>query len=208
MYVFVAFLNVTFAFAQSNSAKAILDEVSKKYDGYKTIQSNFTFSASLANGEDHSDKGQLFLNKVNKQYKITLPTQDLISDGKSIWSVLKEDKEVQVSDAENSSQSIGPSNIFTFYNSGYKFGNSSNVSSSQGNLTAIDLTPEDTKSNYSKIQVRINKNKHIHDVTIFDKSGAKYIYTINTLYVNNPIASSTFEFNKSKYPGFELVDLR
>jgi hypothetical protein len=38
-------------------------------------------------------------------------------------------------------------------------------------------------------------------VTIFDKSGAKYTYTINTLYVNSPIANTAFQFNKAKYPG-------
>ncbi|WP_156309317.1 LolA family protein [Sphingobacterium endophyticum] len=207
MYLLVALFSVTFTFGQN--AKSVLDEVSRKYDGYKTIQSDFTFKATQANGENFSDKGQLFLNKPVNQFKINLPAQDLISDGKSTWSVLKEDKEVQVSDADNSGQSIGPNNIFTFYKSGYKYGNSSTTSNgSDGKLTSIDLTPEDSKSNYSKIQVRINKNKHIHDVTIFDKSGAKYTYTINTLYVNSPIAESTFQFNKGKYPGFELVDLR
>jgi len=209
MYLVVALLSATFAFGQNNSAKNILDEVSKKYDSYNTIQSDFTFKAAQANGENYTDKGQLFLNKAANQYKITLPTQDLISDGKSTWSVLKEDKEVQVSDADNSGQSIGPNNIFTFYKSGYKFGSSTSESvGSAGKVTAIDLTPEDSKSNYSKIQVRINKNKHIHDVTIFDKSGAKYTYTINTLFVNSPIAGSTFQFNKGKYSDFEVVDLR
>lgn len=209
MLLFVALFSATLTFGQNNSAKKILDEVSKKYDGYQTIQSDFTFKAAQANGENYTDKGQLFLNKPANQYKIDLPTQDLISDGKSTWSVLKEDKEVQVSEADNSGQAIGPNNIFTFYKSGYKYVSSSNDSDgAAGKLTAVDLTPEDTKSNYSKIQVRINKNKHIHDVTIFDKSGAKYTYTINALYVNNPIAGSTFQFNKGKYPGFEVVDLR
>src|SRR5690606_2429508 len=209
MYVFVALFSATLAFGQNGSAKKILDEVSQKYDRYKTIQSEFTFKATQANGENYTDKGKLFLNKPSNQYKISLAAQDLISDGKSTWSVLKEDKEVQVSEADNSGQAIGPINIFTFYKSGYKFGSSSNQSdAAAGKLTAIDLTPEDAKSNYSKIQVRINKNKHIHDVTIFDKSGAKYTYTINGLYVNSPIASSTFQFNKGNYPGFEVVDLR
>lgn len=207
MYLLVALFSATFAFGQN--AKTILDQVSKKYDGYSTIQSDFTFKAAQSNGENYTDKGQLFLNKTANQYKITLPSQDLISDGKSTWSVLKQDKEVQVSDADNSSQAIGPNNIFTFYKYGYKIGSAKSESAgSAGKLTAIDLTPEDTKSNYSKIQVRVNKNTHIHDVTIFDKSGAKYTYTINTLYVNSPIANTTFQFNKAKYPGFEVVDLR
>ena len=207
IYLVVALFCATLTFGQN--ASSILDAVSKKYDDYNTIQSDFTFKVAQANRENYTDKGQLFLSKSANQYKIMLPTQDLISDGKSTWSVLKEDKEVQVSDTENSSQAIGPNNIFTFYKTGYNIGAmKSETSGSAGRLTSIDLTPQDTKSNYSKIQIRVNKNMHIHDVAIFDKSGAKYTYTISTLYVNSPIPSSVFQYNAAKYPGFEVVDLR
>ncbi|MGJ1203577.1 LolA family protein [Sphingobacterium lactis] len=209
LFVCIAFLAATTGFAQDKAAKALLDEVSRKYDGYSTIQSDFSFKATQKNGESYTDKGQLFLNKGANKYKINLPTQELISDGKSVWSVLKEDKEVQVSEADNSGQSIGPNNIFTFYRDGYNYVSSTDESAGKvGKLTVIDLSPADTKSNYAKIKLRINKNKHIHDVTIFDKSGAKYTYTINGLYVNSPIADAAFQFQKTKYPGFEVVDLR
>ncbi|WP_293933233.1 LolA family protein [Sphingobacterium sp. UBA6645] len=209
LYVLLAFLSVSTAFAQDRYAKSILDEVSKKYDSYRTIQSNFTFKAVQAKGENYSDKGEMFMNKPAQQYKIVLPEQDLISDGKSVWSVLKEDKEVQVSEADNSNESIGPNNIFTFYRTGFKYISMDDESvSGAGKLKVIELSPEDTKRNYFKIKLRINKNNHIHDVTIFDKSGSRYTYTINTLYVNNPIPASTFQFQKANYAGFEVVDLR
>ncbi len=209
LYVLLAFFSMSTAFAQDRYAKSLLDEVSKKYDSYRTIQSNFTFKAVQAKGESYSDKGQMFMNKPAQQYKIVLPEQDLISDGKSVWSVLKEDKEVQVSEADNSNESIGPNNIFTFYRSGFKYISMDDESvSGAGKLKVIELSPEDTKRNYFKIKLRINKNNHIHDVTIFDKSGSRYTYTINTLYVNNPIPASTFQFQKANYAGFEVVDLR
>ncbi len=209
IYLWVALMSISSLFAQDQAAKKLLDEVSKKYDSYKTIQSDFSFKASQPNAETYTDKGQLFLNKPQKKYKIILPAQELISDGQSVWSVLKEDKEIQVTDADNDSQSIGPNNIFTFYRSGYKYISMDDETVDKaGKMNVVELSPLDTKSNYFKIKLRINKNKHIHDVAIFDKSGAKYTYTIHTLYVNHQLADSNFVFQKDKFPGLEVVDLR
>src|SRR5690606_35105169 len=165
---------VSLTFAQNADAKKILDEVSKKYDAYKSIQSEFSFRVTQANGEEYTDQGKLFLNRSANQYMIDLETQDLISDGQSVWSVLKQDKEVQVSPADPDAQSIGPDNIFTFYRNGYQLISASKESApSVGELQAVELTPDDGQSNYSKIKIRVNKNKHIHDVAIWDKSGAQ-----------------------------------
>lgn len=197
------------AFAQTDAAaKKLLDEVSKKYDSYRTIQADFTFNAQQPQGSPYSDKGVLYLNKPKNQYSIQLTTQNLISDGKSTWSVLKEDQEVQVTAADNTNDAIGPNNLFTFYKTGFKYVSMDNERVGQDVLNVIELSPIDTKKNYFKIKLRINKNKHIHDVLIFDKSGAKYTYTIKSLYVNHPINASQFTFNAKDYPKYEIVDLR
>ena len=209
LMIVIALFSVSLSFAQNNQAKNTLDAVSKKYDGYNTIESTFTYKVIQENAEEISDQGKLYLNKSQNKYKIILPTQELISDGKSVWSVLKEDKEVQVSDADNNAQAIGPNNIFTFYRSGYKYtAKADEQVSGEGKLKVIELSPLNVSSNYAKIKLRVNKNNHIHDVTIYDKSGSKYIYAIKNLYVNDSIDDSNFQFNKSKYPSFEVVDLR
>ncbi|TYP88288.1 outer membrane lipoprotein-sorting protein [Sphingobacterium allocomposti] len=197
-------------FAQGDAAaKKLLDQVSKKYDAYTTIQSNFTFSAKQTQGDAHQEKGVLFLNKPKNQYRIQLNSQDLISDGKTLWSVLKTDKEVQIGDAESGTEtSIGPSTLFTFYKTGFKYSSKGNERVGSEILNVVELTPVDTRTNYVTIRLRINKNMHIHDVQILDKGGAQYTYTIQTLYVNHRIAPSNFTFNKSDYPSYEIVDLR
>lgn len=208
MFILLLWSSVN-ALAQTDlAAKKLLDQVSKKYDAYKTIQSNFSFSATQGQEETYADKGTLYLNKPKNQYRIQLTTQELISDGKATYSILKEDKEVQITTAENNASSIGPNNLFTFYKSGFKYVSADDERVGNELLKVVELTPLDTKNNYFKIKLRINKNKHIHDVLIFDKSGARYTYTIQTLYVNNTIPASNFVFNKANYPQFEIVDLR
>lgn len=198
-----------YATAQTDThAKELLDQVSTKYDSYKVIQSDFTFTAKEIDSEPYTDKGILYLSKTNNRYKIQLDHQEIISDGKNVWSISKETKEVQITEAENDSDVIGPTNLFTFYKKGFKYISMDDETDNKQNLQVVELSPIDTRTNYFKIKLRVNKNNHIHDVTIFDKSGARYTYRINTLYVNHVIPSSYFSFNKSAYQDYEIVDLR
>ncbi len=194
------------------AAKALLEKVSKKYEQYKTIKSDFNLVVRDAEGNSYNNPGIMMFNKPNNQYCIRLQDQDIISDGKSVWSISKEIKEVQITEAESNTSSIGPNNLFSFYKTGYKYVHMPDEKITKNGKTetvkVVELSPLNTKTNYFKIKLRINNNTHIHDVTIFDKSNNRYIYTINTLYVNHNIAKSNFEFQKEKYKDFEIVDLR
>jgi hypothetical protein len=41
-----------------------------------------------------------------------------------------------------------------------------------------------------------------------EKSGNKYTYTVGSLNGNANVTDAQFVFNKAKYPGVEVVDLR
>lgn len=203
----------TGAFAQTDpAAKKMLNEVSKRYDSYKTIRSEFDLTVQDAEKKSYNSSGTMYFNKPKKQYAIRLPDQEIISDGRTVWNISKDIKEVQITDAEHDDNTIGPNNLFSFYKKGYKY-----VSMSDEKLTkngksetvrVVELSPIDTKTNYFKIKLRINKNNHIHDVTIFDKSGNRFTYTIKTLYLGQKFEDSTFSFVKEKYKDYEIIDLR
>lgn len=195
---------------QDAAAKKILTEVSKKYDSYQTIQANFSFSAIQgSNKSAYTDAGTLYLDKKSNRYHITMNSQDMISDAKSLYTILKEEKEVQIAEIENSTDAIDPSNIFSFYKTGFKYNLVANERAGNTLLNVVQLTPTDTKKNYSKIKLRINKvTKLIHDATIYDKNGGQYGYAIKSQVPNKNLDNSLFTFNKSKYSGYEIVDLR
>ncbi|MCS4227690.1 outer membrane lipoprotein carrier protein LolA [Sphingobacterium sp. BIGb0165] len=197
------------SYAQNDAAKALLNKVSQKYNGYKTIQAGFTLDIKQANGSSHSDAGTLYLDKANNKYHVNTKNQILISDSKTQWNIMKAEKEVEVSEASNSTNEINPTNIFSFYTSGFKYALAGTEKVKGMSLSVVELTPVDSKKNYSKIKLRINKvNNLIYDTTIFDKSGNRYTYTLNAQEGNKAIASNFFTFNKSNYSGFDIVDLR
>src|SRR5699024_7017429 len=159
--------------------------------------SNFTFLAEFAEEGNQRDKGIMYLDKTRDSYQINLESQKIISDGKAVWSILPEDKEVQITNPVSDEESIGPNNIFTFYQKGYKYITMEDeFTQDNKRLKVIELSTENTQKNYFKIKLRINDNLHIHDVKIFDKSGARYTYTISNLYVNHKINRKKFTFQK------------
>ena len=124
-------------------------------------------------------------------------------------TILKDEKEVQIAEIEKNTDAIDPSNIFSFYKTGFKYTLVGNEKAGTTVLNVVQLTPTDTKKNYTKIKLRINKStKLIHDATIYDKNGGQYNYTIKSQTPNKSLDNSLFTFNKNKYSGYEIVDLR
>ena len=191
-------------------AKAILAEVSKKYMSYKVIKTDFNFTLENPQAKiKETQQGSLIANSDANKYKVTMTDQELYSDGKSQWTYLKENKEVQISDVDNNADGVSPAKIFTVYEKGYKYLFTGEKKVGAKTFQTIDLSPLDIKKTVFKIRLTIDKAaKQITNVVIFDKSGNKYTYAIKTFTPNVKVAESVFAFDAKKYPGVEVVDLR
>ncbi len=203
--------STTALFAQKDAkAKTILAEVSKKYRSYNVIRTEFTYAINNPQANVKETKqGTFFVQSNTNKYKIMLDDQELMSDGKSQWTYLKDDKEVQINEVDNSPNALNPAKIYTIYEKGYKYIYLGDTKSNGLSYHTIDLTPIDSKSSFFKIRLSIGKlNKQIKSAVIFDKNGSRYTYTINSFTSTVKISDSFFSFDKKNYPGVEIVDLR
>ena len=197
--------------AQSETkAKAILAEVSKKYKSYDVIKTDFSITVNNPQAKvNETQSGTLYVRSKANKYKVIFEDQELISDGKSQWTYLKEDKEVQLTDVDNSAKGLNPAKIFTIYEKGFK-SLYTNDSKANGKIYHhVELSPIDPKSSFFKIKLKIDKvSKQIVNAVVYDKNGSHYTYSINTFTPNVKVPESTFAFDAKKYPGVEVVDLR
>mgnify|MGYP003577011388 CR=1 FL=1 len=199
------------ACAQTDTkAKAILAQVSKKYKAYDVVKADFVFTLDNQQAKiKETQQGTLYVKAKANKYKIAMTDQDLISDGKTQWTYLKENKEVQVTTVDDSGDALNPAKIFTIYEQGFKYLYTGESKAGGKVYQMIDLSPTDTKKSYFKIRLSIDKNaKQIASATIFENSGNKYTYTIKSLVPNVKVAESTFSFDPKRFPGVEVVDLR
>ena len=191
-------------------AKAILAQVSKKYRAYDIVKADFVFTLDNQQAKiKESQQGTLYVKAKANKYKIVMAEQELISDGKSQWTYLKDDKEVQVTAVDNSNDALNPAKIFTLYEQGFKYLYTGESKIGGKVYQMIDLSPTSGKKSYFKIRLSIDKNaKQIANAVIFENNGNKYTYAIKSFVPNVKIAESTFAFDARKYPGVEVVDLR
>jgi len=207
------------AFAQKDAdAQKILNAVSKKYKSYDMMKADFTFTLDdqMSNIKDTQTGTLISQPKANK-FKVIIynPTdkttvaQEIISDGKSQWTYVKKDKEVELNSVDHSEDNLNPARLFTVYEHGYKYIYNGEQKIDGKICQVIDLTPEDAKKQFFKVRLSIDKaKKQIYSALIFDKSGAKYTYVIRTFTPNPKLPETLFTFDKKNYPGIEVVDLR
>jgi Outer membrane lipoprotein-sorting protein len=199
-------------YAQTDpAAKTLLDKVSRTYEKHRLIKADFTVAVQQPGQAAGQvvESGTLYMETSTGKYSISMKSQELISDGKTQWMVLKEEKEIQVTDADQSSEAISPVNIFSFYKTGYKYVSAPAERVGSVQLNVVELSPEDRTSPYFKIKLRVNNATNmIHDLMLFDKGGSRYTYTITGTKTDPAINAGKFTFNPRSYPSFEIVDLR
>lgn len=216
IYTCVSFLCITGIWAnteQQNSgmndpkAKAVLDKAGEVYKQSTGIYSKFTQTIEVPAGKASTKSGEVYL-KGNK-FRIKFPDQEIYCNEKSIWTYLKDVNEVQINDYEPDPSDISPSNMFNIYQKDFNYIKIADEKIGNVNCHVVDLTPIDKTRSYFKVRLWINTTTNMMSrIKIFDKNGYRYTYSINSIDTKTVIPESKFIFDKSKYPGVKIEDLR
>lgn len=194
---------------QDPKAKAILDELSAKTKAYTSIKADFALTMEDREHKKETQTGSVQV-KGNK-YRLEIKGQDVISDGKTVWTYLKDAKEVQVNSVDpNSKDVINPSNIFTMYEKGFKYKFDKEETFNGAKVQTINLYPAiPDKAKYHTVKLMVNKSKkQIAGVKMLMKDGSTVLYTIKAFTPNVEMKDERFTFDAKMYPGVEIVDLR
>lgn len=208
----LALLSIVFVNAQGQNdpdAKKVLDAVSARFKTYKAPQASFTYKVENAQGKTLASKKGTVSMKGSK-YKVSMPGLEIFSDGHTQWSYDKGAKEVTVKSIDDSQSEISPQKLFTnFYDKTFLY--KMNGEKKVGNKTVqeIELTPTDKNRPFFKVYALVDKNTQtLYSAKFLEKGGNRYSYTIDNLSPNANVSDAAFVFDKSKYPGVEVVDLR
>jgi outer membrane lipoprotein-sorting protein len=192
-------------FAQNDKkATAILNDVSAKTKLYKTIKIDFTYAMDNAKENIHDKFKGTLLSKGDK-YKLTAAGQEVISDGKTMWTYLKDANEVQINNAGDDEDSFTPTKLLSGYSNDYK----SKFIQEKGNTQIIELYPLKKGKSFTKVQLTIDKaKKQISKFVIYDRNGSTFSYIVDKFVTDQAISDNVFAFNKADHPGVEMNDMR
>jgi outer membrane lipoprotein-sorting protein len=201
---FTCFKN--FAQDQDLKAKAILDDVSKTTKAYKTISTDY--SLIVTNKEKkQTDKQTGKINVKGSKFKLEIPGNTIVCDGKTVWTFNKEANEVSVKNYEaNADDAMDPTKIFTMYENGYKY----KFDKEEAGLSIVNLYPsvKPEKKKFHTIKLYVDKSKkQVKKLIMLMKDGGTQTYELKSLTSNLEIPDNQFVFD-AKACKCEVIDER
>ena len=207
----LSFLTVQASAQQESQADKLLRQLAENNRSYTTIQADFTFHyESLQSDQQNSWKGKIMMK--GKKYRLNLRSSTIYFDGNTLWNHLHDAGEVNVSEPveqENTDILNHPHQIFEIHQMDLKHRYLGNDLRDGQRLHKIDLHPKNLDQDYSRIRLVLSDEPvQIQSAKIFAKDGSRYTIEIENLVTDQPLADSTFVFDKNEHPEVQIIDMR
>lgn len=191
----VAVITSTAANNTSSAAKKVLDQAAAKFNIKSGTTANFTVSS------DKIKQSGTISIKGNK-FQATTSGAIVWYDGKTQWTYVKKNEEVNVSTPNAAKQaSMNPYTFLTLYKKGYNMELKKTASGNQ-----VHLTAQNQKSGIKEAYILVDANSNIKEVKMRQASGWMTISISNVK--SSKLSDAAFTFNAKDYPKAEIIDLR
>ena len=192
------------------AAMKILENFQKKIQSFPAIKSEYQFTIiDLKENSESTYKGEFSMK--DEKYVMKMGNMEIYYDGTTLWNFLPEEGEVNISAPELSDEQDfleNPALFFKLYKKDLynKLVEEKNVDGVIYNI--IDLYPKDLNKGFSRIRLFIEKDElELYSIRYFGKDGIHYLLLL-TDYETNELSDSWFQFDVSKHPNVEVIDLR
>jgi outer membrane lipoprotein carrier protein len=196
---------------QDPKAKAILDDLSKTTKTYKTISAEFE-QVVLNKDKKQVDKQSDKIQVKGTMYKLEIPGNTIVCDGKTVWTHNKDAQEVTIKNFEaNNEEGLNPTNIFTMYETGfkYKYDKEEKIGANTYHVISLFPTIKPEKKKYHTIKLYIDKaKKQVHEIKMLMKDGGTQTYEIKSFTPNVALADNVFVFDTKSFKPDQIVDER
>lgn len=148
-----------------------------------------------------------FTMKGNK-FMLDMSLIKVYFNGMTQWSYASNTNEVSITTpSEKELAETNPMALLLAYYFKSKISFSTETKSSKNHC--IDLTPESKDKDLSKISLQVDKlNGELKSIKLFYKNGTTYTSTLHNFKRGVAVADSYFVFDKSKFKGVTINDLR
>jgi len=171
------------------------------------IRTNFRLASNdKSNPQGITSSGTLTL----KGTKFVLEMNEMKAwfDGKTQWAYVAQNNEVSITEPnEKELSETNPMAILSGFKTKCLIRFSSKVKSAQNHC--IEMIPKAKTKDIVKIDVQINKsNGNLFSIKLTNKNGSTSILTLSNFQKGFNVADNFFVFNKAKYKGVSVNDLR
>ena len=192
---FLLFYLFTFLPLNAQTAKEVLDKTAATVSAKQGAQASFTIS-----GQSMNASGTIAIK--GKKFHATTAQATIWFDGKTQWTYMKNNDEVNISNpTESQLAAINPYNFIYLYKKGYNY----KMEKKGGNFV-VHLTATDKKS-IQEMFLTIGQKSYTPSQIRYKTAKGWTTIDIRNFKTAN-LADGMFRFNSKDFPHAEVIDLR
>ncbi|MBO6030589.1 MAG: outer-membrane lipoprotein carrier protein LolA [Prevotella sp.] len=196
-YVAMIALLLMCAGVQAESAKRILDKAAATVSNPGGVKAHF----QMISKQFGSTNGEIAV-KGNK-FHATTPDATIWFDGKTQWTYMKGNDEVNISNpTEAQLQAINPYNFINIYKKGFKLS-----AKEVNNSYEVHLVPSKKEQKIQEMYIIVDKSSY-HPTHVKMKQKDKWSTIIISDLKTATLNDDLFQFNSKDFPKAEIIDLR
>ena len=183
--------------AQAESAKRILDKAAATVNNPGGVQAHF----QMISKQFGTTEGEIAV-KGNK-FHATTPDATIWFDGKTQWTYMKGNDEVNISNpTEAQLQAINPYNFINIYKKGYKL-----EAKKVDHFYEVHLIPTDKNRKIQEMYIVVDETSY-HPTHVKMKQKDKWSTIVISRLKTASLSDNLFKFNSKDFPQAEIIDLR
>lgn len=190
---FMVMFAATGLYAQS--ASELLNKVSKNYQSIAAYYIKFEFHDS---NHPETETGDLYASK--DKYSVQIMDIRQMYDGKNLYTISKEDKEVTVSQpSPDSNDFLSPTKILNIYKDNFEASMDKTGTANGKKVQYLKLTPKSkTEIDYAIVGIYTD-NHTLYNYREYYGVGNSREFTVKEYLENLIIPKALFKFDQSKY---------
>ena len=189
------------AVSAQNNAEAIIRLMVNQMKSHKNVEMTYKYQVTSEGLTTDAQQGKAWLQ--GNAYKVEMVEQQIVSDGKTIWTYLVDEGEVMISNAADGVDNT-PLKLLTSLDESYAA--TLTGMDAQGNATIELANP---KGQYKRVTLKANASKlAINSLDVYLDDGTKLIVNIEEMKFDQELGDKFFTFDTKKHPKVDVIDMR
>ena len=183
--------------AQAESAKRVLDKAAATVSNPGGVQAHF----QMISKQFGTTEGDIAVK--GRKFHATTPDATIWFDGKTQWTYMKGNDEVNISNpTEAQLQAINPYNFINIYKKGYKL-----EAKKVEHFYEVHLIPTDKNRKIQEMYIVVDETSY-HPTHVKMKQKDKWSTIVISRLKTASLSDNLFKFNSKDFPQAEIIDLR
>ena len=198
----IAFLFAAQAVSAQNNADTFIRLLVNQLKSHKNMEMAFNYQIS-SDGKTlgESEKGHAWLQ--GEAYKVEMADEQTISDGKTIWMYLVDEKEVMISNTTDGTDNT-PLKLLTALDESYV---ATLTGIDQQGIATIELA--NPKGQYKRVTLKISTKKaELKSADIYFEDGNKLVINVEEMKYDQELGDKFFTFDEKAHPKVDVIDMR